>query len=208
MFGPDGSTSSDFTSSEFRSSNQLGPIGQAGSRPRPFHTPLFRLLGRDRDVHGVVVRRDGRPVAGAHVQILHHPWRHQDLWTHDGWSEERLGPETWTSSDGSFALRIRQHQLVEVRVTTAGCAVREWSMIQAGERVRLVVDAPVRLVVRTLTPNADAHQAQPRQSLPSPSQPVSEPTGDEKGDVDTDEKADGNAHQSDYVFPAESHWHS
>lgn len=106
-------------------------------------------LDLERDLHGIVVSRDGSPIGGARVEALAYPWR--TLGATDG-GLSRLavrGPEGVSRADGTFSLRLRNADAVSVRVSAPGFATAEWSMLNAGERVRFVLagGAGLRVVV-------------------------------------------------------------
>lgn len=102
---------------------------------------------RDLDLHGVVVTAQGKPLAGASVATVTWPWRDHHTYNYDAFDDEVRGPATRTASDGTFALRLSRGDAVTLRVAAAGFARRELPLRQAGERVRVVLDAGVRLVV-------------------------------------------------------------
>ena len=69
--------------------------------------------------------------------------------TADGHEEVEEGPATRTALDGTFRLRLDAGVQVHLRVAAAGLAPTEVCQVQAGERLRIVLRDPVRLVVRT-----------------------------------------------------------
>ncbi|MDH3593015.1 MAG: sigma-70 family RNA polymerase sigma factor, partial [Planctomycetota bacterium] len=136
------------------------PATAPPTRP-PDEAPLpepvdFTAVDRDRDVHGVVVSSDGAPVAGARVETVVFPWRRIIGLHRHARFEERAGLETVTARDGTFALRFERGELVHVRVHADGYASRELPRVQAGERLRIVLAAPARLVVQLDPPVAGA----------------------------------------------------
>src|SRR5205814_1598382 len=110
---------------------------------------------RDRDIHGVVVREDGTPVAGAQVVAVARPSRGEALiGTRAAESEQTLGA-TRSASDGTFALRLDRGAAPRLRVTAARLAPFEEDKVGAGERLRIVLRAGVRLVV--VVKDAEGH---------------------------------------------------
>jgi RNA polymerase sigma-70 factor (ECF subfamily) len=117
--------------------------------PDPLPSPVdFAFVDRDRDVHGVVVQRDGAPVPGATLEAVRFPWRRVLHASHDRRFEEQAGPRTRSASDGTFALRLEWGDLVQVRASATGFATIDVPLVQAGERVRIVLAPPFRLAVR------------------------------------------------------------
>ncbi len=106
-------------------------------------------VDRDRDLHGVVVRRDDTPVAGAAIVAVTYPWRRASRLNHAEYRSAVDGPVTRSSTDGTFALRLERGDCVALRVSSPGLAPVELSMRQAGERVRVVLmeGVAVRVVV-------------------------------------------------------------
>lgn len=104
-------------------------------------------VDRDRDLHGVVVRKDGTPVAGAQVVAVLHPWRRAGGLSLDAWKDAAAGPGTRSASDGTFALRLRRGTRAELRVVADGFSATRTKEHLAGERVRIVLEAGVRLRV-------------------------------------------------------------
>jgi RNA polymerase sigma-70 factor (ECF subfamily) len=105
----------------------------------------LELLDRERDLGGVVVRADGTPVAGAEVRSVLYPKQIVDLGQPEWYREEAPGPATRTAADGTFRLRLAPGAVVTLRVRAEGLPPREFSRRNAGARVRLVLDAGVRL---------------------------------------------------------------
>ncbi len=113
---------------------------------RPTADP-FAAIDRDADLHGTIVLGDDTPVAGATVVALEFPWRAvpgSDPRRAD--EEEELG-RTVADADGAFRIRLARGQQAVLRVTAAGCARREVEHCQAGQRVRVEMDAAATLVV-------------------------------------------------------------
>ncbi len=64
--------------------------------------------------------------------------------------EVRAGPQTGTDRRGAFRLRLEQGDVVGLRVSRSGFAAVEVPLVQAGERLRIVMQAGVALRVRAL----------------------------------------------------------
>lgn len=119
-------------------------------------------VDRDRDLHGWVVRADGTPVAAASVAVFTYPWRSLGtVTTYDRYLAATAGPSTTTAKDGSFRLALERGDLVHVRVRAAGLATTEWTHLQAGERARLVLTAPARLIVTAVDASGHAVDGMP-----------------------------------------------
>jgi RNA polymerase sigma-70 factor (ECF subfamily) len=123
----------------------------ADAAPAPSASPdgAVDLASADRDLDlcGVVVDSDGKPVAGAGLTVVSHPWRRLMLLTADGYFETRDGASTKSAVDGSFLVRLTRGQSAALRVRAEGFAVATFVSLQAGERTRLVLARAVRLVV-------------------------------------------------------------
>jgi RNA polymerase sigma-70 factor (ECF subfamily) len=104
-------------------------------------------VDRDRDLHGIVVDGDGKPVVGARLQVVTHPWRRTSVFETEIYDTVVPGVATTSARDGTFALRLRAGALVELRVEAEGFAPLAISRLQAGERVRIELAPAVRLVV-------------------------------------------------------------
>jgi hypothetical protein len=126
-------------------SDAIAADAAAGPIPPPVD---LDAVDRDRDLHGVVVRRDGTPVAGVRVQALFHPWRRGGGLNIEGGRLAVDGPETRTASDGTFAIHLDRGAIAELLVVADDF---NWSVRTrehlAGERVRIVVDPGVHLRV-------------------------------------------------------------
>ena len=107
----------------------------------------FALINRDRDLHGVVVGRSGAPVAGASIETFWFPWRRAMMRFRPGAEGPELGPRTTSASDGTFLLRLRRGQRVNLRARASGHGATELAHCQAGERVRLVLGESAQLDV-------------------------------------------------------------
>jgi len=106
-------------------------------------------VDRRLDLHGVVVRSDGAPVAGARLEVVAYPWREVSVPLVALHDLAMPGPSTLSAADGTFVLRLRPGEMVALRAFAAGFAPLELLGLQAGERVRVVLQAGVSLLVRT-----------------------------------------------------------
>ncbi len=106
---------------------------------------------RDLDLHGVVVRMDGAPVAGAAVAALSLPWAHGGRGPRRS-AEDVPGPSSRTAVDGTFSLRLRRSEVVDLRVSGVGLPTVAVRRCQAGERVRVVLPEAVRLRLEVVDP--------------------------------------------------------
>ena len=136
------------------------PVDDAGDDAAPDALPLpppvdLDAVDRVRDLHGMVVRADGTPVAGAHLQVVRFPWRFSDLLTDRGYHEERAGPVARSARDGTFQLRLPRGDFVHLRVRADGLAPVEMARVQAGERLRVEMHAGVRLTLQMWAPDGE-----------------------------------------------------
>ncbi len=114
--------------------------------PLPAPVDLAKV-DRDRDLHGIVVDRAGAPVAGAVLQVVHHPWKRTNILAD---FPGNSGVSTTSARDGTFRLTLRRGALVNLRARAKGLAPLETGALQAGEKVRVVLDAPASLTVTVL----------------------------------------------------------
>ena len=111
-------------------------------------------VDRDRDVHGIVVLKDGTPVPGADVVFEHQPGR--SLMTRDaGLRTWRVLSETKSGPRGTFALRLRPGMLGRLRVTANHLDKSRIQSVVSGERVTVVIDESVTLRIVVKAPNGD-----------------------------------------------------
>ncbi|MHC4952864.1 MAG: sigma-70 family RNA polymerase sigma factor [Planctomycetota bacterium] len=134
----------------------VAPDDQPATNPSsgdraPLPSPVdFHNVDRDRDLHGTVVRKaDGQPIAGAQLEVVTYPWRRANLLNTDDYDEHEPGPRTTSARDGTFVLRLPPGIDVALRVRAEGYALVELGKRQAGERVRIEMDAGVRLALVT-----------------------------------------------------------
>jgi len=104
-------------------------------------------VDRDRDVHGTVVDADGKPVAGAVLELVEFPWRRVTVLNMDGRDEEERGPKTRSAADGTYCIPWQRARVGWLRVSADGFAERLVPLVQAGERMRVVMDEGATLVV-------------------------------------------------------------
>lgn len=105
-------------------------------------------VDRDLDLHGVVVTKDGAPIAGAALRVVTSPWTRVMLVNWEARDAETLGPSTKSAQDGTFRLRLARGDDVTLRVEATGFAAVDLPHRLAGERVRVVMESGVRLIVR------------------------------------------------------------
>ncbi len=105
---------------------------------------------RDLDLFGVVVDSKGAGIAGAKVETILHPWRRTVLLESKSYFKVETGPGTVSSTDGSFAIRLKRGDLVELRASHPGFATRSLPNAMAGQRVSLVLPpaSTLRVVVK------------------------------------------------------------
>lgn len=114
--------------------------------------PTFEGVDPDRDAHGVVVTRDGAPVADAEVVATHRPWESLQPPDISLWRTTLEGPRTRTAADGTFSLRLTPGDVRSLRVRAAGHASADVPNVPAGGRVRVVLDPAVQLTVTVRGP--------------------------------------------------------
>lgn len=102
----------------------------------------------DRDVHGIVVEKNGPPIAGAEVAAVSYPWRRTALLNLAGYDEVDPGPTTRTAADGWFKLPLERGRQVALRVRAEGYAPVEVRPYLAGEYVKVELTRGARLLVR------------------------------------------------------------
>lgn len=123
----------------------------ASDAPAADATIDLSACDRERDLFGVVLDPDGRPVAGARVTALRKvPWG-VTIRTRDYEHMYGAAESTRTATDGGFKLRLSPGDEVSLRVDADGFAIWESSRRQAGERmtVRLARGLTLEVVVKT-----------------------------------------------------------
>jgi len=123
------------------------PARAGASSPAPVD---FDKVDRDLDLFGVVVDALGAPIANASVESFWLPWQRVWMSAPDSLNTETHGPSATTAPDGTFALRLQRGQQVSLKTSAPGFATSELTCFQAGERVRIVLGAAVRVVVECL----------------------------------------------------------
>jgi RNA polymerase sigma-70 factor (ECF subfamily) len=94
---------------------------------------------RDLDLFGTTLDEDGKPVPGARVETVTHPWRRTNMAPRDLYRVEEIGPSTRSALDGTFALRLTRGEMVDLRATADGLGQGDLPRCLAGERVTLVL---------------------------------------------------------------------
>ncbi len=113
---------------------------------------------RERDLHGIVVRKDGSPVPGALLASVFQPWRYGRLLTDGQHNVAQVKAKTRSARDGTFSMRLKRGDHVYLHVTAQGLVSTELTMMRAGERVRVVLEEPVKLTVNAKTPAGEPAQ--------------------------------------------------
>ena len=114
----------------------------------------FATIDRDRDVHGVVVDDAGGPVPGARVRIVRYPGM-GILGKSENQVREEEGPEGRTAADGTFALRVKRGEEVDLRVNAHGFVPLQRRWCPAGGKLRVELRRGVRVLVRALGPTGE-----------------------------------------------------
>jgi RNA polymerase sigma-70 factor (ECF subfamily) len=125
----------------------------------PATAPSERAIDRDRDLHGIVIDSDRRPVAGARVIVVHHAFAELEFLDLDraqyASSRVRIAEQT-TDDAGEFVIPLEAgrsyHLVVEAAGFTAGAA----SHCHAGERVEITLAAGATLSGRVLRKGDDS----------------------------------------------------
>jgi hypothetical protein len=104
-------------------------------------------VDRDRDLFGVVVDGEGGPIADALVRIGSRPWLRANALLAETHTAVP-GPEARTQQDGTFRVRLRRGQLVNLVVEAEGYATVAVRQCQAGERVRVKLARAAAVTVR------------------------------------------------------------
>jgi RNA polymerase sigma factor (sigma-70 family) len=146
------------TESAAARSESVGPLRHPAqfdaateSRPSSLPPPVdLSSVDRDGNLRGVVVRRDGTPVAGASVVALADPWRKSSLLHWDSARTTLEVGRTCSAADGTFGLSLRRGTSVVLKVSATGFPDLTLSDRQPGERVRAVLDRGANLVLTVL----------------------------------------------------------
>lgn len=128
-----------------------GPVVPA-EPPLPAPVDLERC-DRDLDLFGVVVDGKSAPVAGARIRTLSHPWREVAPLSTDRRYDTWEGPGTVSARDGTFVLRLRRGQSVDLIVTHPAFVPARLMHLLAGERLRVVMAEGALLEVLVKDPD-------------------------------------------------------
>lgn len=127
---------------------QAAKPSSPGAAPSALPPPVdLATRDRDLDLFGVVVTRDGAPVAGADLRAVTYPVRRAMLLDYPNYSRALEGPAMRSASDGTFSLRLRRGERVALRVDAKGLGRFERPGCTAGQRLRVVLEPAVTLVV-------------------------------------------------------------
>ncbi|MCC6406925.1 MAG: sigma-70 family RNA polymerase sigma factor [Planctomycetes bacterium] len=118
----------------------------AGSPPR--------AIDRERDLHGVVVDPDGKPIAGAALVVLRSEFSEVDILDVEHSHSRRSVAEARSDERGEFVFPLPQGRAFELVASASGFATRTLTHVHAGERV-LVELAPGAAVFGRVTRRAD-----------------------------------------------------
>ncbi len=150
------------------------------------HPPVdLKAAKRRGDVHGVVLDSEGLPLAGAELRIVRFPWRRGSILAADRYDEPAYGASTYSATDGTFALPVRQGESIHVNVRLEGYASLTRKNLTQASYVKLVLHRGVALHVTTQGENGDV--------LPSVSLELSlfDSSGDYGHDIKATTDADG-----------------
>ncbi len=113
-----------------------GDAGATGSGDVP---PPVDLDAADpeRDLRGVVVDAEGRPLPGARLEAF--VYAHGNPWDEGGGRSEEVIGRAVAARDGTFALRLAWGGDVNLRIQAPGYGEARLHGCQAGERVRIVL---------------------------------------------------------------------
>lgn len=127
----------------------VDPAAAARAEAVPELSPPVDLSAcdRDRDLFGVVLDRQRRPVPGAAVAALFRPWRRTMVLNYAAYDDTTPGPSALAAADGSFSLRLAPGDVVDLDVSAAGHARGVVPSCQAGERVEVVLEPACALSI-------------------------------------------------------------
>lgn len=116
---------------------------------------------RDHDLFGTVTAPDGAAIPGAEVNVARRPW--SDVTTLGPFSldvlmHEEPGPSCRSARDGTFRLRLRRGESVDLRISADGFQTARYPGRLAGERVDAVLDpagSGARLIVTVTDEHGD-----------------------------------------------------
>lgn len=112
-----------------------------------------RAIDRDRDLHGVVMDAERRPIAGARVIVVHHAFAELEVLDLD--PAQRASSrvhiaEQETDDAGEFAIPLETGRSYDLLVEAPGFAPGSASHCHAGERVEIALAAGATLSGRVL----------------------------------------------------------
>jgi RNA polymerase sigma-70 factor (ECF subfamily) len=141
------SSAAEETSSAFAERAPAGPIApEAPASPE-------RVIDRDRDLHGVVIDADRKPVAGARVLVVQHAFAELESLdldrAHRAASRTRIA-EQQTDDAGLFVIPLEAGRSYDLVVEASGFAPGAASHCHAGERVEIVLTEGASLSGRVL----------------------------------------------------------
>ena len=102
---------------------------------------------RDRDLFGIVTNGEGQPIAGVRVETRFHDGRRLSLNDQERFWQSRSGPATRSAADGTFSLKLKRGEVVELVISHSGFARCSLPQRQAGEFVEAVLRPASRLEV-------------------------------------------------------------
>ncbi|TAJ09045.1 MAG: sigma-70 family RNA polymerase sigma factor, partial [Planctomycetota bacterium] len=135
------------------SSPALAERAPAGASVPETPATSVRVIDRDRDLHGIVIDADRKPVAGARVLVVQHAFAELESVDIDrairAASRTRIA-EQQTDEAGEFVIPLEAGRSYDLVVEATGFAPGAASHCHAGERVEIVLTAGATLSGRVL----------------------------------------------------------